>query len=219
MKLKKIASLMLAGIMAVSMLAACGEGKGEDNGAGSSSSQPTSTGISATVLNLTDKAKVRKDVVAEDNTKLNNAVAAMAKVSARVYEDDIKKANDVTDFGTTDDLKLMIAEGKKVMAGAYKGDWANLKADGTMKEDVRTAYDFYYVRKGLGDDVINELIADTVDVAVSHCGAPNPGEGDTYEYTVSVAKADWLVGTEADATKDGVIVGIAVTLEYNKVEF
>ena len=219
MKLKKIASLMLAGIMAVSMLAACGEGKGEDNGAGSSSSQPTSTGISATVLNLTDKAKVRKDVVAEDNTKLNNAVAAMAKVSARVYEDDIKKANAITTFGNAGDLNLMIAEGNKVMAGAYKGDWASLKADGTMKEDVRTAYDFYYVRKGLGDDVINELIADTVDVAVSHCGAPNPGEGDTYEYTVSVAKADWLVGTEADATKDGVIVGIAVTLEYNKVEF
>ena len=40
MKLKKIAFLMLAGIMAVSMLAACGEGKGNSSSS-SSSSQPT----------------------------------------------------------------------------------------------------------------------------------------------------------------------------------
>ena len=40
MKLKKIASLMLAGIMAVSMLAACGEGNGNSSSS-SSSSQPT----------------------------------------------------------------------------------------------------------------------------------------------------------------------------------
>ena len=32
MKLKKIASLMLAGVMAVSMLSACGEGSGNGNG-------------------------------------------------------------------------------------------------------------------------------------------------------------------------------------------
>ena len=41
MKLKKIASLMLAGIMAVSMLAACGEGNNINENPGSSSSEPT----------------------------------------------------------------------------------------------------------------------------------------------------------------------------------
>ena len=41
MKLKKIASLMLAGIMAVSMLAACGEGNTINENPGSSSSEPT----------------------------------------------------------------------------------------------------------------------------------------------------------------------------------
>ena len=49
MKLKKIASLMLAGIMAVSMLAACGEGKDNGGNAGSSSSQPTTSGVVAGV--------------------------------------------------------------------------------------------------------------------------------------------------------------------------
>ncbi len=40
MKLKKIASLMLAGIMAVSMLAACGDSTTDNTGDNSSSSRP-----------------------------------------------------------------------------------------------------------------------------------------------------------------------------------
>ena len=62
MKLKKIASLALAGIMAVSMLAGC-------NGSSSSSSEPTTppetvTGVAATInANLDDK----KDVVSFTN--------------------------------------------------------------------------------------------------------------------------------------------------------
>ena len=44
MKLKKIASLALAGIMAVSMLAGCKDGNG-NNGGASSSSEPTTTNV------------------------------------------------------------------------------------------------------------------------------------------------------------------------------
>ena len=49
MKLKKIASLMLAGIMAVSMLAACGEGKKDDSS--SSSSEVTTITDAAAGIN------------------------------------------------------------------------------------------------------------------------------------------------------------------------
>ena len=48
MKLKKIASLALAGIMAVSMLTACGEGTNNGD-SGSSSSQPTTASVVSTV--------------------------------------------------------------------------------------------------------------------------------------------------------------------------
>ena len=47
MKLKKIASLMLAGIMAVSMLAACGEGK--DNANTPASSTPATPSVVSTI--------------------------------------------------------------------------------------------------------------------------------------------------------------------------
>ena len=49
MKLKKIASLMLAGIMAVSMLAGCKSGSTNNGNAGSSSSTPATTGVVASV--------------------------------------------------------------------------------------------------------------------------------------------------------------------------
>ena len=50
MKLKKIASLALAGIMAVSMLAGCGEGINNSN-SGSSSSEPTTTNVVTAIEN------------------------------------------------------------------------------------------------------------------------------------------------------------------------
>ena len=61
MKLKKIASLMLAGIMAVSMLAACGEGKKDDSS--SSSSTPVATGI---VADMKDSIKTFNDKLTVD---------------------------------------------------------------------------------------------------------------------------------------------------------
>ena len=69
MKLKKIASLALAGIMAVSMLAGCGEGI---SNSGSSSSENTSTasGYSKVLAdNLSDDVTDKKYVTFQDNAQ------------------------------------------------------------------------------------------------------------------------------------------------------
>ena len=73
MKLKKIASLALAGIMAVSMLAGCKDG-GNGNG-GSSSSEPTNpaTGISTIFYNELSKA-AQNSLEMSDSSELNNAL-------------------------------------------------------------------------------------------------------------------------------------------------
>ena len=71
MKLKKIASLMLAGIMAVSMLAGCGEGKKDDSS--SSSSEITSVSNAAAAINA--ELKQNKDVIEfTGSDELKNAV-------------------------------------------------------------------------------------------------------------------------------------------------
>ncbi|HJB59903.1 MAG TPA: hypothetical protein H9771_09690 [Candidatus Faecalibacterium faecipullorum] len=75
MKLKKIASLMLAGIMAVSMLAACGEGTGNNNGgANSEPTAPTST-TTTDLYSKLDKDN-QKNISPLADTDLDSALAA-----------------------------------------------------------------------------------------------------------------------------------------------
>ena len=74
MKLKKIASLALAGIMAVSMLAGCGEGI-SNSGSSSSENTNTVTGYSASVqAKLSNTAQ--KKVALSDSADLNSALQA-----------------------------------------------------------------------------------------------------------------------------------------------
>ena len=80
MKLKKIASLALAGIMAVSMLTACGEGgkKEEDP----SSSEVTTVSGAAAALN--NALSQNKDVVEfEDDSNLDKNLEAYSIAACR----------------------------------------------------------------------------------------------------------------------------------------
>ena len=76
MKLKKIASLMLAGVMAVSMLAGCGEGTKEDEG--NTEVKPT-TSNAVTIMNDAQSA-----VKFEADADFDAALAAAAKKAAHV---------------------------------------------------------------------------------------------------------------------------------------
>ena len=84
MKLKKIASLALAGIMAVSMLAACGEGTNNSN-SGSSSSQPTTASVVSTVKNAIADKNGDLVITVEENTALNNAMKKYNENNQNLY--------------------------------------------------------------------------------------------------------------------------------------
>ena len=84
MKLKKIASLALAGIMAVSMLAACGEGTNNGN-SGSSSSQPTTASVVSTVKNAIADKNSDLVITVEENTALNDAMKKYNEDNGRLY--------------------------------------------------------------------------------------------------------------------------------------
>ena len=73
MKLKKIASLMLAGVMAVSMLAGC-SGKGTDNGNDGNTEVKPTTSNAVSVMNDAQSA-----VKFEANSDFDAALAAAAK--------------------------------------------------------------------------------------------------------------------------------------------
>ena len=77
MKLKKIASLMLAGIMAVSMLAGCKSGT-TPNTDPTEPETPAASSFTDTVLGKTSEA-TRDKLAVSDDTKLDEAVAYVAE--------------------------------------------------------------------------------------------------------------------------------------------
>ena len=99
MKLKKIASLMLAGIMAVSMLAACNDGNTVEE-PDSSSSQVTTISNIANFANGAMSNNAKAICTFESNSSLAAAVKAVAEDSGKITStmlSDATKANNWDD--------------------------------------------------------------------------------------------------------------------------
>ena len=217
MKLKKIASLALAGIMAVSMLTACGEGTGNGN-SGSSSSQPTApTGYTSSVLAETNLAK--DFVTGTDDSKLNAMVNAVAEMK-------------VNYAGATGYKLWLLQDGTawntaaRMMTGAMNKPGVNGLAglSGLTKpteSNDGVYYALYYIENKYADNLVDSLVADMLDsIAKSVINSTDANVNDT-DYTVSVAKADMNVSEAAtNGAKDGfVLVGIAVTTDYTAPQY
>ena len=108
MKLKKIASLMLAGIMAVSMLAACGEGNTINENPGSSSEVPSTSAVVSTVSSVLKTQKSNLTVDVKESPFLNDR---LDEIIAKHTLKDIKNGDYVEDgvnaaFGVTGAMDL-----------------------------------------------------------------------------------------------------------------
>ena len=128
MKLKKIASLMLAGIMAVSMLAACGEGKGNSSSS-SSSSQPTTTGVVAAVESGIKSWNSDLEINVKSSGKFDDAIDALfaKNFDGRINDSVIVSAMNLVFDVKTGDLKN--ANEWNLLAGG-----ANNNIDGDVKD-------------------------------------------------------------------------------------
>ena len=219
MKLKKIASLALAGIMAVSMLAGCKDGGNGNSGSSSTPTTPAS-GYAATILADTNDAQ--KYMTAGANTKIDQAVAAIAKTAgaAGAY-------NTTLNAWALNGDKVQTA--KLIMTGAnyWEKFSVNATAEGNTSAGVNmlvnkkdgTFYSLYFVDKKVGDTMIDNLVAKELDQIVdANIANKNIGAGDSYSYTVDIAKADWADTDEND--KDGaVVIGIAITVDYTGTNY
>ena len=228
MKLKKIASLALAGIMAVSMLAGCKDGgNGTNNGGASSDNSNTNSGYSAYVVNMSI-AGDNKNVIASDDAKLNAAVENFVK-NKPVNFTAMSTTRDLSLLNNSNhsDVKVWMAQVARDMSGALathangNDDWADTLNVTANKDADTTAYGLYYISAAMNDDVIDNLVADKIDAIVDEIvnGGFNPDEKDDYTFTVSATKEYWQVGKDADVNDDGVVIGIAVNFEYNKAEY
>ena len=128
MKLKKIASLALAGIMAVSMLAGCKDGTNQEDPS-SSSQVPTTTNV-VTYANdaLTD---AQKNVYTfHDNSALNQALQAVATDKNKCTATKIENAYTVYNWDNDSDLRADV-KGKLDGGLTFKDDYGTFD-DGSV---------------------------------------------------------------------------------------
>lgn len=200
MKLKKIASLALAGIMAVSMLAGCSNGN--SNSGNTEEPVAPSTGVSAKVQSLLknddlitlsdnstyssylDSAIKKADVDATAMTKMNtdgNVVNDILNVLKSKFEDNVVK------YDTNNSFKA--ANGVKV----------------SLKDDVVLAYALAFDGKMSEEVVLNTLATKMDAYVVDTVLVSDKTDGDyfvTIDYTGSVSLQK--------VSKDGVSTWIAL---------
>ena len=171
MKLKKIASLALAGIMAVSMLTACGEG-GKNEGNEGANSQLPATSAAVDYANQTLSAYAKDYMTYKSSNWLNDELKKVATDTSKFEADDIKKVffNDPsldTNKNNNDFNKDMAAKIADDMKAANKAEvydytensnyFKNLPANGSSQTMV-----WVYTVSG----AVNEKVA--VNEAAGH---------------------------------------------------
>ena len=207
MKLKKIASLMLAGIMAVSMLTACGNTvseKPEDP-----TEEPDVVVSAATDMlysELSGSAKARVTAVANDDLD-----EALANAADKYWDYNstakLDKLTDVTTWWQAgSNLKSAMGANYTDIGNRYNKEnfWHN---DTSAKSMVK----LYVVDASTSDAYVMEMVADKIDSGITHL--PEATYGDihddyTYSYTVSASIATKTV------TFAGVDMGIKYVAVY-----
>ena len=236
MKLKKIASLMLAGVMAVSMLAGCSTTSvNPEPNPNPGNDEPTVSGYSQMLYNhLTNAAK--KKVTPQDSNDVNDALAAAMKYAAGntiansydwFIDGDTHAVNNSDWRNAPDSLKNGAVELINELA-----------AENTLKESVWMAFDvldpdpanyqsdsmnisMLFVADGLKDyDAVMDEVAAWIDQEIQYLEDDYDLPGDDYkdegghsmntdyEYTMSVA-ADTITLT-ADHGKSMTFVAVNI---------
>ena len=233
MKLKKIASLMLAGVMAVSMLAGCSgktetKPEGEGNGEGT-----TASGYSAKLESyLSDEVKDMENVSFQDDAKQATALeSAVKNISAAEVVKTAKEnavPNSIEDWDSPDYAK-MIAELKKaydvqdddLQAADMNLLWAvneQYKANRSLNDAV-----VYAVTGSVDLDKALKQVADKLNgyfEQLPASGEVNNGKGTNpalvydYDYTISVSVVNKpvTVFTEYDGSVNYIAVTVSRTI-------
>ena len=199
MKLKKIASLALAGIMAVSMLAGCKDG-GNSNSGSSSENTNTTSNVTESVLAKSSKAVNNVLTVNADDT-LDKAVTFAAENATTAGNNSVLKQVASTQSYAVNALKVA-------------DDWVYTSTsvetytfDSTKVED-ETYWSLYIVTAPKTNDWIAGEVADMLDQMVAKTGNMS---GQNCEYSVRVATAE--INAVNSGNTDGYLVGIAVTVD------
>ena len=207
MKLKKIASLMLAGIMAVSMLAACGS-KTPDPNPGEGEGTQTS-GYSAVMAENVDKAVKDKEFVTfqdntADQTALNTSMNFVSTSAVESIMKDQRVPTEIPGKGWGNDLEEMVGylvkelelDDDNMTSSGMTFDWFVGQSVPSMTNiDVKRGV-IYAVDKNVGINEAVAYVADDLSDKLAQLDEKSSAGNTTwyYEYVVSVSVANKTVG-------------------------
>ena len=193
MKLKKIASLALAGVMAVSMLAGCATNKPEEK-PGEGEGPVTTTSLSTEVGALVKD--VPEYVTFADSDKLDNALKAAVEYAG--VKDVLLQyvAQDTLEAVNNPDMTKALSD------KAIEGEMTSLEDVGMVFAGTdgagMSAYRLYAVSGNMGENAVKEMIAKELEPIIATYGEYDMG-GDNwyYDYTVSVSTCTKTVNSTA----------------------
>ena len=216
MKLKKIASLALAGIMAVSMLTACGDGAGSDGTTNDSSSEVVTSGTSSTFYNELTKAARNAIKSAADDADLDAALAQAVKdyvsesemqqiASQIISNKNYVAVNEYVSVGGANTVAVKVAD--KVDADLEIVNTLG-STSGNLNDKNMTAIDVYRSYFGVSDQLILDDAAS--DLSDYIAALPTVSTDGKYEYS-------YVVSTSI-ASKTFEVAGTSVTVKYLAVQ-
>lgn len=169
MKLKKIAALALAGVMAVSMLAGCA-GKGTDD-------KTDMSKLGAAVVSELAKATTDKVTFTADNS-LTDAVTALKAKYGTNYDLGTMKIEELSEVSKSypNTTKLVVSVVDPASVGSVSGTYVDLNEDAVSEEAVKAAtksqtatykIDCRAVKGYTNTDAIAKALAAKIDSAVA----------------------------------------------------
>ena len=227
MKLKKIASLMLAGIMAVSMLAGCKSGTPVDDDP-SSSEQPT-TSNAATMLESEMSGSAKDKVTPVANADLDNALEnAVEKYWNKDYKDyNNAITGDDESLNGTNLVDVRAGAVGKAVKDALKADYISIAGDEKNVTDHfnsdshhsnKVVVEVYALDASVSDAYAMELLANKIDSCITELpdeSKDTTGSDYNYTYTMSASISS---RTENFAGVEFGIKYVAVMLTKNVAE-
>ena len=223
MKLKKIAFMMLAGVMAVSMLTACGGNTTDDTQKPEEPDVTPSTSASAQTLVSNMKKEAQNKVTAVANSDLTAAL--QSAVTDYFSNADVVKYGKVFEIRDTwygvasaDARDTDIGEALVENLGAYDNEIANLDNVGP-KTDARTVVEVYGVNGSVTDKDVLEQLGHKIEDEIVTLKNEEIGRVDEqnnvrqyidydYDVSVSIVTANGRVWGIEDTVK---FVAVAVT--------
>ena len=201
MKLKKIASLMLAGIMAVSMLAGCKTASNNGNG-GEGEPDVTPTSTTASVLRENLGGEARRNVTAVSNGDLDAALnSAVADYCADSTIDAVVGTFNLVDIRTWALGEAVIDDNEDSLE-----DLAAI--DG---KDV-TAIEVYAIDKSVSDNWVLEKLADKINDYCNDNRLPDKSDDEEYDYDYEISASIVSVDSNDTTIDQGVkFVAFSVT--------